>query len=423
MISLVKSKIYFDLTELFTASSKFRYYGIARVVQEIAIELQRIESGIRYVVYSPGHRRFFEVSPTFPESDAAANLMLGIEGDGSPVRIRQTYHSKNLPGILFERVLSRFCQLIDLYRWRKAKIVLPEVDLSGAILVAAGRPKIIVEYLGALNRLEPAVRFIPLLHDMIPLTDYGKTRPRGFTINFLNDNKKLISQAAVVLCNSKFTQTEIERYEAIGLLPKTPSIIPIPLAHQCRRGEEITELTIPAEPYVLCVGSTIGRKNVECVFEALVSLAREGKPVPHLVLAGVYRGRIKKYLDKDVYSSIRDRVLFVPNPNQTDLVRLYENALALILPSRLEGWGLPVGEALWLGTPALCADIPVLHEVAGDLGIYFSPSDPSALSTEIERISSDITFRAAFRNRIEERKRSLRTWGDVAQDVLKAVTS
>ncbi len=419
----MKSKIYFDLTELFTASSKFRYYGIARVVQEIALELHRIESGIRYVIYSPGHKRFFEVFPKFPESDAASNLVLGIEGHGSPIRIRQTYHSKNFLGILFERVFSRFCQLIDLYRWRKAKIVLPEVDLSGAILVAAGRPKIIVEYLDALSRLQPAVRFIPLLHDMIPLTGYGKTRPRGFAVNFLHDNQKLISQAAMVLCNSKFTQTEIERYEAIGLLPKTPPIIPIQLAHQCRRGEEITELIIPAKPYVLCVGSTIGRKNVECVFDALLALACAGKPVPNLVLAGVYRGRIKKYLEREVYSSVRDRVLFVPNPNQTDLVRLYENALALVLPSRLEGWGLPVGEALWLGTPALCADIPVLHEVAGDLGKYFPASDHLALSAHIDRIFTDVAFSTALRAKIAQEKRSLRTWRDVAQDVLKAVSS
>jgi glycosyltransferase involved in cell wall biosynthesis len=419
----VTQQIFFDLTELFTASSKFRYYGIARVVQEIALELHRIESDIRYVVYSPGHKRFFEVFPSFPENDAAANLVLGIEGHGSPIRIRQTYHSKNLPGMLLERIFSKFCQLIDLYRWRKAKIVLPEADLSGAVLVAAGRPKIIVEYLDALNQLQPAVRFMPLLHDMIPLTDYGKTRPRGFTVNFLHDNQKLISRAALVLCNSKFTKSEIERYEATGLLPKTPPIIPIQLAHQCRRGEEIAELQIPAEPYVLCVGSTIGRKNVECVFDALLELVKSGKPIPHLVLAGVYRGRIKKYLERDVYSSIRDHVLFFPNPNQTDLVRLYENALALILPSRLEGWGLPVGEALWLGTPALCADIPVLHEVASDLGKYFSPSDPLALSVHIDQIFTDVVFSKGLREKITQEKRSLRTWRDVAQDVLKAVSN
>ena len=417
------SNIYFDLTELFTASSKFRYYGIARVVQEIAIELHRIKSGTRYVIYSPGHKKFFEVSPSFPESEAAANLVLGIEGHGSPIRIRQTFHSKNLPGILFERVFSRFCQLIDLYCWRKAKIVLPEVDLSGAILIAAGRPKIIVEYLEVLNRLQPAVRFVPLLHDMIPLTDYGKTRSRTFVVNFLHDNQKIIRHASMLLCNSKFTQSEIEHYEAIGLLPKTPPIVPIQLAHQCRRGEEPTELSIPAEPYILCVGSTIGRKNVECVLDALLALAKSGKPIPRLVLAGVYRGRIKKHLAMEAYSPIRDCVLFFPNPNQTDLVRLYENALALVLPSRLEGWGLPVGEALWLGTPALCADIPVLHEVAGDLGMYFSPSDPLALSVHIDRIFVDSTFRTTQRDKIIQEKRSLRTWRDVAQDLLDTVST
>ena len=125
----------------------------------------------------------------------------------------------------------------------------------------------------------------------------------------------------------------------------------------------------------------------------------------------------------EAYSPIRDCVLFFPNPNQTDLVRLYENALALVLPSRLEGWGLPVGEALWLGTPALCADIPVLHEVAGDLGMYFSPSDPLALSVHIDRIFVDSTFRTTQRDKIIQEKRSLRTWRDVAQDLLDTVST
>jgi glycosyltransferase involved in cell wall biosynthesis len=253
--------------------------------------------------------------------------------------------------------------------------------------------------------------------------DYGKNQLRRFAINFLHDNQKIISQASMLLCNSNFTKSEIERYESMGLLPKTPPIIPIQLAHQCRRGNEKAELAIPAFPYILCVGSTIGRKNVESVINALLMLAKSGKSIPRLVLAGVYRGRIKKYLDNEIYDPIRNHVLFFPNPNQTDLVRLYENAVALILPSRLEGWGLPVGEALWLGTPVICADIPVLHEVAGDLGTYFPPSDTKKLSVHIDRVLSDISFRSGLRERIALGKQSLRTWRSVAKNLCDAISS
>jgi glycosyltransferase involved in cell wall biosynthesis len=414
--------IFYDLTELFTASSKFRYYGIARVVQEIALELHRINSGVRYVIYSPGHRQFFEIHPSFPETDTAANLILGIEGSGSPLRIRQTYHSQSRLGIFLERFFSRACQIIDLYRWRRANINLSRADLRGAILIAAGRPKIIVEYLDALNDLQPSVRFMPFLHDMIPLIEYGKTKPRPFAVNFLHDNQRIISQASKVLCNSYFTRSEIKRCEASGLTPKAPSVLPVQLAHQCRQSEEVADISLPTDPYLLCVGSTVGRKNVECVFDALLILAKAGKHVPKLALAGVYRDRVKKYLARDVYSPIRNSVLFFPNPNQTDLLRLYQNALALILPSWTEGWGLPVGEALWLGTPAICSDTPVLHEVAGEAGIYFAPSDPTALSLHIDRILTDQVFKEILREKVAQKKQSLRTWRNVAQDLLKAVS-
>ncbi len=414
--------IYYDLTELFTASSKFRYYGIARVVQEIALELHRIDSGIRYVIYSPGHRKFFEIHPDFPETDAAANLILGIEGNGSPLRIRQTYHSKSFPGILFERSFSRLCQIIDRYRWHRGNIQLPEADLRGATLIAAGRPKIIVEYLEVLTHIRPSVKFIPFLHDLIPLINYGKTRPRRFAVNFLHDNQRIIGQASKVLCNSNFTRLEIERFGATGLIPKAPKITAIQLAHQCRRSDEIAKISLPTDPYVLCVGSTVGRKNIECVFDALLILAKEGKSIPKLALAGVYRDRVNKHLAKDAYSPIRDCVLFFPNPNQTDLLRLYENALALILPSRTEGWGLPAGEALWMGTPALCSDTPVLHEVAGDSGLYFPPSDPAALSLHIDRIFTDESFRKTLLEKISQQKGLFRTWRKVAQDLLNAVS-
>lgn len=56
--------VFFDLSELYLNSGvKFKYYGIARTVMEVAYELTQIDATIRYVIYSPTHRRFFEVFP------------------------------------------------------------------------------------------------------------------------------------------------------------------------------------------------------------------------------------------------------------------------------------------------------------------------------------------------------------------------
>ncbi|MCX8955624.1 glycosyltransferase, partial [Ruegeria sp. NA] len=74
-------------------------------------------------------------------------------------------------------------------------------------------------------------------------------------------------------------------------------------------------------------------------------MKRDGKDVPTLVLAGALRHKTSTYLQSDDCKTIREHVVFRENPNQTDLVNLYKNALALVMPSRMEGWGLPAGEA------------------------------------------------------------------------------
>ena len=56
--------LYYDLSELFLASGqKFKYYGISRTVMEVGFELAGMDADVRFVIFSPAHGRFFEVSP------------------------------------------------------------------------------------------------------------------------------------------------------------------------------------------------------------------------------------------------------------------------------------------------------------------------------------------------------------------------
>ena len=65
---------------------------------------------------------------------------------------------------------------------------------------------------------------------------------------------------------------------------------------------------------------------------------------------------------------------------QAELAELYRGAAALVLPSRFEGFGLPVLEAMASGTPVVAADEPALREVAGDAGVYAEDGDFAAAS-------------------------------------------
>jgi len=66
-----------------------------------------------------------------------------------------------------------------------------------------------------------------------------------------------------------------------------------------------------------------------------------------------------------------------------ELVDLYRRASALVFPSRYEGFGQPVLEALACACPVACSDLPPLREVAGDAAVYFDPDDPESIAAGV----------------------------------------
>jgi glycosyltransferase involved in cell wall biosynthesis len=76
-----------------------------------------------------------------------------------------------------------------------------------------------------------------------------------------------------------------------------------------------------------------------------------------------------------------------------DLGALYAGALALVLPSWLEGFGLPPVEGLAAGTPAIVSDLPVFREVLGDGALYVPPGDAEALADALLSLERDPALR------------------------------
>ncbi len=113
--------------------------------------------------------------------------------------------------------------------------------------------------------------------------------------------------------------------------------------------------------YFLYVGNAYPHKNVE-------TLVRAAKRAGVTVI----------YVGKNDY--FYKRLNIVPKTvTDSELATLYEGAEALVFPSIMEGFGLPALEALAAGCPVIASDIPVFHEVLGDLPKYFDPHDESAL--------------------------------------------
>lgn len=171
-------------------------------------------------------------------------------------------------------------------------------------------------------------------------------------------------------------------------------------------------LRAPGPPFLLFVGSLEPRKAPE-VLVAAFRLARERGLDADLVVVG--DGRMRDVLDG--VPGVRR----VRRPDDAALAALYTEAVALVLPSRLEGFGLPPLEALAHGTPSVVSDLPALREVLGDAALFVAAGDADALADALVRIAGDERLRAALVADGGDRPLSL-TWESAAEQ-LHAVLS
>lgn len=418
----VTEPLYFDLTEalLSTSGKRTQYYGIARTVHEIGREAALVKDDIRFVVFSFGTQQFYEVTWRKRE-DGCVEFDLPKDVGQKWVR---SYFGRNrvLPFIF--GLLNRSTPKKNKASWLKHAGHLKPVAIDSGTYFSAARPKLIVDMVKALRIQGSTAAIVPLLHDFMPLHDGVTKRFRKFDRNFLADNRFLIEQASQILTNSNFTAKELQSYVEKGMLPKPHGPVNVvQLVHHCPDGTEPSEVSAPTEPYFLTVALNLGRKNIEVVLEALRQIQADRKPIPQLVIAGSHRKRLRRYASRQIFKNIQDRLIFIDNPNQTDLVKLYKGALALVMPSKLEGWGLPAGEALWCGTPVICSTADALREVCGDLALYFEPDNAAALATILSDLREKVEFESCVRERIIAAKPSLRTWQKVAREALALISS
>lgn len=136
----------------------------------------------------------------------------------------------------------------------------------------------------------------------------------------------------------------------------------------------------PDRPYVLYANAIEAHKNPELAIDALAHL-----PDVRLVMTGMWSGRrlgvLRERAERLGVAGRIDWLGWIPAPL---LAALRRDAVATLVTSRLEGFGLPVLESLAVGTPVVASDIPVLREVGGSAAAYAPLDDPVAWARAIE---------------------------------------
>lgn len=174
------------------------------------------------------------------------------------------------------------------------------------------------------------------------------------------------------------------------------------------------EMALP-EHFILQVGTIESRKNLELTVRALSALPKK----IHLVAVGRDRkGYAQKVRDIARKTGVADRLMILDRVGFRDLPVLYSAAMAAAYPSRYEGFGLPVVEAMAAGCPVAAATGSCLEEAGGNAAIYVDPDDPKALAEALRALSTHSHERD--RRIAEGRKHtSVFTNSDIAEKIMQ----
>ena len=183
-----------------------------------------------------------------------------------------------------------------------------------------------------------------------------------------------------------------------------------------------TRLSLPGR-YALHVGTNKPHKNLERLLQAWAKAQREAEAGSKmaecgLVFAGAHDTRhpLPKVIARELGLK---RVRCLGAVEESDLATLYSGAAVFLMPSLVEGFGLPVLEAMACGTPVACARSASLPEVAGHAAIYFDPLDEASIVEALARVLKNPSYCSVLGQRGRVRAEQL-TWKHTARLTLDA---
>lgn len=229
-------------------------------------------------------------------------------------------------------------------------------------------------------------KYILTIHDLNALYEEKRERKKQ---QFLKELGKKIKRANHLIFISEFTKSETMRF--FSLENKNSSVI--------YNGHTLPEISalplfIPAKKFLFSIGTIVPKKNIHTIIEMMAFL-----PDFHLVIAGTtFHLYAQELIHKVQNGPLKDQITFVGTISNEEKRWYFEHTEALLFPSLLEGFGIPVAEAQSLGVPLFLSKLTSLPEVGGPLASYFDSFVPENMA---KKILTELPLYT------EERKRSL----------------
>ena len=212
-----------------------------------------------------------------------------------------------------------------------------------------------------------------LVHDLIPISHPEFCRP-GESKRHRQRMRTVLDSAAGVIANSAATRDALLEFARRERRPEPPCEVA-----WLASPDEVDATPVPSgnRPTFVMIGTIEGRKNHLLLLHLWERLAKElGPATPKLVLIG-QRGweadEVFALLDRS--PRLKGYVRELGRCDDATMLGWLDQARALLMPSFIEGFGIPVIEALQRGVPVIASDLPVFREIAGDIPLYLDPLD------------------------------------------------
>jgi len=243
-----------------------------------------------------------------------------------------------------------------------------------------------------------------VIHDLLPYTEpdyfaYRKQSPARY--------RRRMRSCARLVAISEFTARQAREY--LDVDPDRVAVIPNGVSPPPAGAAAPPAALRDSEPFFLALGGAEPRKNAATAVAAY-RIYRDRGGTHRLVLVGSDHGGHRV---ADILAAAPDGVVSMRRVSEGELDWLYRNAVALVFPSRHEGFGFPPLEAMARGCATLAADCTALPEVLGDGAELIDPDDPKAWAGAMQRCAADAAYRADLGRRGLERSR-LFSWDRTA---------
>lgn len=282
------------------------------------------------------------------------------------------------------------------------------------------------------NKLKnnPPSLFIPSFYYSYFLSDIGKV-PLVLTVhdmihelfpNSFEDTEWMINQKSILIqkANKIIAISNCTKNDILKIYPNIhpDKISVVYLGGSTNKSDKFSFFKESNKVYVLFVGQRKGYKNFMWFLKAVSNWLVQENISLLCVGGGVFGEEELQEIDALGLNNL----VFQYLATDDQLYGIYANALAFVFPSKYEGFGIPIIEAMSSGCPVVLPPLSSFPEVAGEAGIYYENDDVLSLVTQLKRLKSDSDFRQNYISLGYQRADNF-SWSKMVEESLKVYQS